>query len=595
MESYNLKIVELTREENMLNIGVRIKAPYDPTVREPKIAILFENGQEIRRIPLILQTYFPEENLEKCVIFAKYGYDMEYLFFEHPENKRISFYFELTYGDVIVNHMPFIIGSDVKLNEDEEYKVSVNEDNDTIVYERKKEISSVKKISILQDLLQGTVKELWGLCLVALTIPLLPVFLAEGILAFLGCSKEAPKNDKTGIMYIVNHIRWRINHFTRKNFGITHLKIRTMEVVNKISRAFKIKENRIVFISNRRKDLSGNFEFVYNILKEDTSLDICFVLDDRDVKGMSFLTAARYGYYFATSKVVLVDDFTPLIHKLPKREGMSIIQLWHACGAFKTFGYSRLGKTGGQKQASPNHRNYDYAIVSSKEISKFYAEGFGISLEKAVATGVPRTDIFFDEAYKEKAKKEFYEKYLQLKGRKIMIFAPTFRGNGKLSGFYPEDKFDVERVYEELQGEYAIIIKHHPFVQNRNVVPEKYKDSIIDLSENSELNDLLFVADLLVTDYSSVIFEAALLDIPMLFYAYDLQRYIATRGFYYEYERFVPGKIVQSFAKLLTAMKEKDFETEKIENFKTRFFDDLDGKSSERTVDLIYKALERKK
>lgn len=354
---------------------------------------------------------------------------------------------------------------------------------------------------------------------------------------------------------------------------------------------FAVKENRVVFISNRRKDLSGNFEFVHDILKTDKDLDIRFILDDQDVKGMSFATAARYGYYFATSKVILVDDYTPLIHKMPRRENTYIIQLWHACGAFKTFGYSRLGKQGGQKQASPNHRNYDYAIVSSQEISKFYAEGFGISLEKAVATGVPRTDIFFDETYKMKVQKEFYDQYPQLKGKKIMIFAPTFRGNGKLSGFYPVDKFDVVKVYEELQGEYAVIIKHHPFVQDRNVIPDKYKDFIIDLSENSELNDLLFVADLLITDYSSVIFEAALLDIPMLFYAYDLQRYIATRGFYYEYERFVPGKIVETFAKTITAIKENDFETEKIQSFKTRFFDDLDGKSSQRTVDLIYKAL----
>lgn len=590
MDSYNLKILELTREENILNIGVRIKAPYDPTVREPKVAIIFENGLEKRRIPLILQAYFPEENLEKCVIFAKYGYNMEYLFHEMPKNKKISFYFELTYGDVIITPMAFSVGSDVKMDEDKEYKVTVQNDN-TIVYECKKEPETVKKISAVQDVVQGIVKEIWGLGLVVIVIPVIPVFVVEAVLAALGCAKRAPKNDKVGVMHIANHIRWRVNNFTRKNFGVTHFKMRLIEMVNKFSKMFAIKENRIVFISNRRKDLSGNFEYVYNILKEDKSLDIRFILDDRDVKGMSFGTAIAYGYYFATSKVVLVDDFTPLIHKIPKREGTSIIQLWHACGAFKTFGYSRLGKEGGQKQASPNHRNYDYAIVSSQEISKFYAEGFGISLEKAVATGVPRTDIFFDEAYKEKVQKEFYEKYPQLKDKKIMIFAPTFRGNGKLSGFYPVDKFDVVKVYEELKGEYAIIIKHHPFVQDRNEIPEQYKDYIIDMSANSELNDLLFVADLLITDYSSVIFEAALLDIPMLFYAYDLQRYIATRGFYYEYERFVPGKIVGTFAKAIAAIQENDFETEKIESFKTRFFDDLDGKSSQRTVDLIYKAL----
>lgn len=593
MDRYSLKILEVTREESMLNIGIRVKAPYDPSVREPKVAVIFDNGKELRRLPLLLQAYFPEEDLVQCVVFAKYAYNMDYLFFEQPLNKKITFWFEVTYGDMVIEHMPFIISGDVKMEEDTEYKVEVSPARDSITYRYLKEIETEKVLSAAVDLFQSVVRELWGIGLLAVAILLLPIFCVDSILAFLGMAKKAPKNDKTGVFRILNHIRWRVNHFIGKNLGITDAKLRTFEISNKIAGKCKVKKNQIVFISNRRNDLSGNFEFVYDILKQDSSLDFKFVLDDKDIKSMSFWTAIRYGYYSAVSKVILIDDFTPLLYKIPRRDGTTLIQLWHACGAFKTFGYSRLGKEGGQKQASPSHRNYDYAIVSSKEIAKFYAEGFGISLEKAVATGVPRTDIFFDQEYKKKVQKEFYEQYPKLREKKILIFAPTFRGNGKLSGHYPVEKFDVVRVYEELKGEYAIIIKHHPFVQDRNVIPEKYEDVIVDLSDNSELNDLLFVADLLVTDYSSVIFEAALLDIPMLFYAYDLQRYISTRGFYYEYEKFVPGKIVESFAKALDAMKNKDYETEKIAAFKTRFFDDLDGRSSQRTVDLIYEALKK--
>lgn len=594
MDNCSLKILELSRSGDLLNIGIRIKTPYDSSVREPKIAIIFENGVEKRRIPLILQSYFPEENLEQCIIFAKYAYNLKYLFYKQPQNEKISFSFEFTYGNEIISNMPFTISSDVKMEVDEKYFITVENDN-TFVYELVEPLIE-KEVSIFSTFnknFKNFIKSVFGLCMLALAIVLTPIFLLEGTFALFGLAKKAPKNKKKGILHIINHLRWRINNFSRNNFGISDTKNTVLEKASEFFNKLPIKENRIVFISNRRTDLSGNFEFVYNILKEDKNLDIHFILDDKSMKDMSFKNLIRYGYYFATSKVILVDDFTPLIHKLPKRENTYIIQLWHACGAFKTFGYSRLGKTGGQKQVTPNHRNYDYAIVSSNEISKFYAEGFGISLEKAVATGVPRTDIFFDEAYKEKVQTEFYETYPQLKDKKIILFAPTFRGNGKLSGFYPVDKFDVGKLYEELNGEYAILIKHHPFVKNRNKFPEEYGDYIIDMSENSELNDLLFIADLLITDYSSVVFEAALLDIPMLFYAYDLQRYIATRGFYYEYEKFVPGKIVGTFAKAVDAIQKNDFETEKIETFKTRFFDDLDGKSSQRTVDLIYKALQR--
>ena len=594
MDKYSLKILELSRIENMLNIGVRVKCPYNPTVKEPKLAIIFDNGTETRRLPLLSQAYFPAEDLTLCTVFAKYNYNLAYLFFETPVNKKIDFWFEFTYGDIVIDKMKFIISSDVKLDEDDKYKVTCSKKKDTFTYQLIEAVKEVRKVSVILDIVRSFIGSIFTLILIILSLPLIPIFLLEAILAVLGCAKNMPKNKKTGLLRIINHVRLRMNRFIRKGFGITDSKQKVLRFAYKLACLLRIKENRIVFISNRRNDMSGNFEYVYNILKKDKSLDMRFILDDRNIKDMSFINAYRYGFYCGTSKVILVDDYAGLLYKIPRRPGTTMMQLWHACGAFKTFGYSRLGKPGGQTQTSPAHRNYDYCIVSSKEISKFYAEGFGISLNKAIATGIPRTDIFFDAEYKRKVQEAFYMEYPKLKDKKIMLFAPTFRGNGKISGYYPVEKFDVAKMYEELGGEYAILIKHHPFVEDRNEIPEKYKDYIIDMSSNSELNDLLFVTDLLISDYSSVIFEAALLDVPMLFYAFDLQRYIATRGFYYEYEDFVPGKIVSSFAQAVTAIQSKDFEEEKIKNFKTRFFDDLDGKSSQRTADLIYRALKNK-
>ncbi|MEG2513222.1 MAG: CDP-glycerol glycerophosphotransferase family protein [Acetivibrio sp.] len=593
MNKYNLKILELYRDKNKLYIGARVKCPYDPTVKEPKLAMIFDNGTETRRMPLLCQTYFPEETLTRCTIFAKYNYKLDYIFFKKPVNKKIDFYVEFTYGGTVIEKMPFVISSDVKFGEDEEYDITYSEDRKQFTLYLKEEIKDPPKLSLLGKTMQSFVGGIWTIILFVLSIPMIPIYLIEGILAALGCVKAMPKNKKEGWRRIINHIRLRINRFIRKGLGITDSKDKTVQIAYKIGCMCKIKPNRIAFISNRRKDMSGNFEFVHHILKEDEKLDLRFILDDSEIKQMSYGNVFRYGYYCATSKVILIDDYAELLYKIPRRKGTTMIQLWHACGAFKTFGYSRLGKPGGQKQTSPAHRNYDNCIVSSKEIAKFYAEGFGISLEKPVATGIPRTDIFFDKAYKEKVKDEFYNKYPKLKEKKIILFAPTFRGNGKISGFYPVEKFDVVRLYEELQEEYAIVIKHHPFVQDRNEIPECYKDFILDMSDNAELNDLLFVTDLLISDYSSVIFEAALLDIPMLFYAYDLQRYISTRGFYYDYEKFVPGRIVTSFAQLIKAIQDKNFEEEKIISFKTKFFDDLDGKSSQRTAELILSALKK--
>ena len=150
----------------------------------------------------------------------------------------------------------------------------------------------------------------------------------------------------------------------------------------------------------------------------------------------------------------------------------------------------------------------------------------------------------------------------------------------------------MNQLYEQLGQEYAIIIKHHPFTKERHKIKKEYADYIVDMSSNSELNDLLFVTDLLITDYSSVVFEASLLDIPMLFYVYDLKQYVATRGFYYEFETFVPGKIVYEFDEIAPIIQAGDFHQEKIDPFKRRFFDGLDGQSAKRTADLIYQCAE---
>lgn len=588
MGKYRLKVLELNVKENILTISLKIKCPYISRVKNPNVAIIFSNGVENRRLPMLVQSYFPNEGLDTSIISARYNYKLPYLFLNNPINNKISFWIEFAYGETVIEQMPFIISRDVDMSQFETL-----EKNTVLLYETFdtgwQKRAGIRGVRIVRNF----VKWLWNLILGVISILLIPIFLLEGILALLKCVEMVPENPKKGIMKLAYHVIWRINKFTNKKHGKFQLKNKILHVSFRICSKMKIRQNQVVFISNRRNDLTGNFEFVHDILKEDKSLNLVFHLDTNQLKDMSIRNVWLFGCYCATSKVILIDDFIAQIYKMPRRNGTTLIQLWHACGAFKTFGFSRLGKKSGPKQIYTTHRNYDYAIVSAQKIAKFYAEGFGISLEKVKATGIPRTDIFFDAVYKEKVRKDFYGQYPNLKDKKILLFAPTFRGDGKMSGYYPVNKFNVVRMYEELKGEYAIIVKHHPFVRNRNVIPEEYKDNILDLSEHSELNDLLFVTDLLVTDYSSVIFEAALLDIPMLFYVYDLEDYIATRGFYCEFDYFVPGKMVRSFGQLAEAVRMQDFEIEKIGEFKTKFFDDLDGKSAERTVDLIYEVLKK--
>lgn len=608
--------IKLTVEQAELKgwkflLSVNVRGPYDSLVRNPKITVVFDSGTQIRRVPLLTVSY--TERNGAFLIYAQYSYDVRNIFYNEPLGRQITVSFDVMYGDDYMEHVPFRLGEIVNQkyddgddgadeNSDDGEENPGNGDHYDIIFSTEQgEIDlfakfKTERITTGRKVIKSVRKViggLWKLLLLAVGICLLPVFFADAVLAALGCaSRNGSISMSNRLIYVIKHARWKLNAFCHINFGILPLKLKCMEFVNSVASHVRVKQNRVVFLSNRRTDLSGNFEFVYNLLKDDPNLDIRFVLDDKSVRKMKFSNMLRLAVYFADSKVILVDDYMELLFKLPRREGTKLIQLWHACGAFKTFGCSRLGKKGGQTLKSPNHRSYDFATVSSQEIAKFYAEGFGLSPEKVVATGVPRTDIFFDDAYKNKVVTEFYEQYPKLKGKKLVLFAPTFRGNGKNSGYYPIELFDVNKLYEELGEEYAIIIKHHPFVKNRNIVQPKYQDVIIDLSMNSELNDLLFVTDVLITDYSSVVFEASLLKIPMLFYVFDLEQYIATRGFYYEYETFVPGKITTHFDDIAPSIVSGNLEQQKLEPFRDRFFDGKDGKSSRRTVDLIYQCLE---
>lgn len=628
-------INKMNIEKNKLNISVSVSCPFDIDVTSPKAKIIFECGGKTRRLPFLTANYFRQKQSDSCIVVCAYSFALDNIFFNYDSTDDISVRIDFYYGENEVIGVPFSVSTNV-INEnpqlviDEEYieyecfdgvTVFSNEDNE-FVNDRKKSVNSYSFefdcqnnkfiIHRSNDGRQGAsfaerskiivplLRFVFFIIRIALCTVLLPYFVIDGFLAALGIlprrkTKEIDSLAKNIFVQIkINLSSFIKTSFKRDNFleNIRRPLYSLAEIYYNILCKKPVKGNTVAFMSGRRDVIGGNPEFVYNLIRDRSDIEFKFLMFSDPAGHRRIKNIIRFLRLYATSKVVIVDDYFRLLNLVTKRDDVKLFQLWHACGAFKTFGFTRLGKKGGPKQTDPNHRMYDFAIVSSREIAKHYAEGFGLSDECVVATGIPRTDIFMDSAYAESVTASFYERYPQLKGKKIMLFAPTFRGNGQMSAFYPLDAFDPVKAYEELGGEYAVLIKLHPFCRERFEIPPQYSDMIIDLSEEDELNDLLFVTDLLVTDYSSVIFEASLLNIPMIFYAFDLYDYIASRDFYYDFESFVPGKIVFSENELLRSIKANDFSEEKIEGFKNKFFDHLDGKSSQRVADLILQNLD---
>lgn len=199
-------------------------------------------------------------------------------------------------------------------------------------------------------------------------------------------------------------------------------------IYNIYTHIFKCNEKRILIASNTKDTLYGNLLYIYEELKKYNKYDIRLLLFNKT----NFLQKVVYNfkllYYVATSKYILIDDFFPVMYVLKIREGSKFIQVWHALGAYKKVGYARTD-TGEQKSLS--HKNYTDTIVSSDGIVKNYAEAFGISEEKVHPLGIPRTDLFFDKEKMRKQKENVYKNYPFLKEKRIILFAPTFRGKRK--------------------------------------------------------------------------------------------------------------------------------------------------------------------
>lgn len=358
-----------------------------------------------------------------------------------------------------------------------------------------------------------------------------------------------------------------------------------------------VNKNKISFASDSRSELNGNLYFIYEELYDrNLNLDIKFIFNDKISNKKSFSALAKMAFHFATSKIILIDDFYPLIYPINIRENTDLVQVWHAAGAFKTFGFSRVGRPGGPSPKSRNHRNYSKATVSSEGVREHYAEGFGITVDKVYPTGVPRSDIFFDKEYSNHVKKVLFERFPFVNGKKVILFAPTFRGNGQSSAYYPYETINFKELYDAFKDEYVFLFKMHPFIKNKLSIPYEYSEFFYDVSSFREINDLLLITDILITDYSSVCFEFALLNKPMLFYAFDVEEYIQERDFYYDYYDFIPGPLVKTTSEIVEKIKNEKFETEKIEAFVNYFFNDTLGNASKNIVDnVIIPSLEKRK
>ena len=273
------------------------------------------------------------------------------------------------------------------------------------------------------------------------------------------------------------------------------------------------------------------------------------------------------------SDVVVLDTYIIPASMFPHRKRTKVVQMWHALGAIKKFGWQTVGKEGGSSEKTARlmkmHNGYDYVVCASDVTAEHFSEAFKTDKSKIVKYGLPRIDyiksVVSGDRHDETLEK-ILKAYPQLKNdRKTILYAPTFR-RGK--------SVDVQKLINALDPkEYNIVIKLHPLYRGEVSKTLGELDNVV-FDEAFSSNDWLAKADIIISDYSSFVIESSLADKPLYIYAYDLEDYEINTGLniVFESEPIAPY-VFRDADSLAEAIGRNDYDLAALHAFRDRYID----------------------
>lgn len=302
-------------------------------------------------------------------------------------------------------------------------------------------------------------------------------------------------------------------------------------------------------------------------------------------------TVAKQEAAVLRSDVVVLDTYCIPVSMLPHRGKTKVIQMWHALSAVKKFGWQTVGSEDGTSEKTANlmrmHKGYDYVICASDATAEYFAEAFRIDREKIVKIGLPRIDYILNVVKGDGRYKAFGEIYalyphLAHSEKKVVLYVPTFR-----KGSMP----DVKSLAEALDPEkYELIVRLHPLYRAEADLPEA--DNII-YEDNIPTFDLLAAADIIISDYSSLVVEGSLADKPMYLYTYDIDSYCETTGVNMDFAAETIGKYTFRDAKDLAAAMDEEYDMEALRAFRRKYIDVDTDNCTGQLADFIESLIEQ--
>lgn len=356
--------------------------------------------------------------------------------------------------------------------------------------------------------------------------------------------------------------------------GVQHI---YLPVLYLFYRRQKVDKRLILFTDTHHDDIPFNMECMHRRVEQLENVKIY----DRciDLQRCNIFSLIKWMHHFMklyarAGYVFICDNHLP-VSSCKKRKETTVVQLWHSGGLLKKAGYDSRDTI--PKIYKGNvYKNYNLLTVSAPCCIRVMRKSMHQPRGVVKATGISRTDIYYDEVFNQSCREEFYKEYPDAVGKNIVIWLPTFRGNA--GDPYLEGEEELDRAFSDLDSCF-LVKKYHPHYEN------KHPDLV---SCNIPSHRLLPVADLLITDYSSIVFDYLVYKKPFVFFAPDYDEYEKNRGFYRPYDSY-PTTVAKSADELITAVK-KELTTRSESDLKNCFKEHMgrcDGGATERILKQI--------
>ena len=338
--------------------------------------------------------------------------------------------------------------------------------------------------------------------------------------------------------------------------------------------------NKVVLISRNNTKTSIDFQLLEREIKRQSPGTKVVILNHYMQSKLKHIRDILVEmYHLATSRGCIIDSYVIAVSILHHKKNLVIIQIWHALGAIKQFGYMTLGKKAGHSERIAKimnmHGNYTYVTCGSEATKPIFARTFGVSRRVIKPIGEPRVDYLLDSDTYQANRQIILSKYPGLKGKKVVLYAPTFRRGHRIHPSELIRQFDLH--------DYALIIKQHRL--DKTKLPKS--DSIIQIKDEFDSLELLPIADYVVTDYSALTFEAALLHKPLYFWTYDYDTYTQECGLAMDYQHEMPGIIAKRAKTIADAIKHNRYSPRKIAQFANKWIAVQDGTCTKKIVGLL--------